>query len=134
MIYLAMLIRVLAILGLLIQPMAIAVGLDAAACDQRDVVAVVSSEMPACGCCEMATSCSSDSPMICGCMDRNEPATPVPASPRNNNSQSIAVPAFLASAIIVDLPDARHPVLSNRTILSYRSHTHKQATLCVWRT
>ena len=134
MIHLAMLFRVLAILGLLIQPMAIAVGLDAAACDQRDVVTAVSSDMPACGCCDMATSCSPDSPMICGCMDRNEPTTPAPAVPRNDNSQSIAVPALLASAIIVDLPDSSHPVLSNRTVLSYRSHTHRQATLCVWRT
>lgn len=134
MIYLVMLIRVLAILGLLIQPMAIAVGLDAVACDQRDVMAAVSSEMSACGCCDMATSCSPDSPMICGCMDRNEPVTPAPATPRNNNSQSIAVSALLALAIIVDVPDASHPVLSNRTVLSYRSHTHRQATLCVWRT
>ena len=134
MIHLAMLLRVLAILGLLIQPMAIAVGLDAAACDQGDVVAAVSTEMPACGCCEMAASCSPDSPMICGCMERSEPIAPAPAVPRNDNSRSIAVPALLASAIIVDLPSASHPALSDRPCLFYRSHTHKQATLCVWRT
>ncbi len=134
MIYLVMLLRVLAILGLLIQPMAVAVGLDAAACDQREVVAAVSSQMPACGCCEMATSCSPDSPMICGCMERNNPVAPAPAAPRNENSPSIAVPALLASAIILDLPNASHPALSDRTVLFYRSHTHKQATLCVWRT
>ena len=134
MIYLAMLLRVLAILGLLIQPMVLAVGLDAAACDQRDVVAAVSSEMPACGCCAMATSCSPDSPMICGCMERSEPVAPAPAAPRNENSQSIAVPALLASAMTADFPTASHPALSDRTVLSYRSHTHKQATLCVWRT
>ena len=134
MIYLDMLLRLIAIFGLLIQPMAIAVGLDAATCGQREVVAAASIEMPACGCCAMAMSCSPDSPMICGCMERNEPVAPVPAAPRNENSQSIAVPAVLASAMIVDLPDATPPAFSDRTFLSYRSHTHKQATLCVWRT
>lgn len=134
MIQLDMLLRLIAIFGLLIQPLAIAVGLGAAACDQRDVVAAVSSDMPACGCCEMATSCSPDSPMICGCMQSNEPVAPAPAAPRNDNSQSIAVPALLASAMLVDLPDASHPAHSDRPFLFYRSHTHKQATLCVWRT
>ena len=134
MIYLAMLLRVLAILGLLIQPMAIAVGLDVAACDQRQVVAAQSNEMPTCGCCDVAASCSPDSPMICGCMDRSVPIAPAPAAPRHDNSQSIAVPALLASALLVDLSDASHPALSVRTFRFYRSHTHKQATLCVWRT
>lgn len=134
MIYLGMLLRLIAIFVLLIQPMAIAVGLDVAACDQREVVAAASTEMPACGCCEMATNCSPGSPMVCGCMEPNEPVAPAPAAPRNENSQSIAVPAVLASAMIVDLPGATSPAFSDRTFLSYRSHTHKQATLCVWRT
>ena len=135
MIHMVMLLRVLAILGLLIQPLAVAVGLEAAACDQRDVVAAASSQMPACGCCEMATSCSpDDSPMVCGCMESNEPVAPTPAAPRNENSRSLAVPVLLTSALTVDLPDASHPALTARTFLFYRSHTHKQATLCVWRT
>lgn len=134
MIYLDMLLRLIAIFGLLIQPMAIAVGLDAATCGQREVVAAASIEMSACGCCAMATSCSPGSTMACGCIQRNEPVAPAPAAPRNENSQSIAVPAVLASAMTVDLPDASHPALSDRNFRFYRSHNHKQATLCVWRT
>ncbi len=134
MIEIDMFLRLVAILGLLIQPLTVVVGLNGAPCDQRDTIAAVAIEMQDCGCCEMATSCQPDQPMACGCMESNEPVAPPPTAPRNNTSKTIALPALLTAAITVDVPTASSVTVFGRSTLSYRSHTHKQATLCVWRT
>jgi len=126
-----MFMRLLTILMLALQPLSLAAISVDSDCGPS-VGTMVMDAHGECCCGDMAASCGINQAMSCGCFENSNQNTPVPARPRNQTSQVIALAVIMSTVMTIERASASHLALTSRSIGYFRSNTHKQATLCVW--